>query len=178
MVRSLLLAVLVLAATEARAADDGEFVEPAPEKTDDGQRTLFDTDGGAGVGGWGGPVAKIGPIQRQWALLAGGRGGWVIGETFFLGGGGYGLVNDLDIVRLHPSATRPSGAIDLGYGGGIVGLVLGSDQPRSAERRRAGSPAPLQIRAVLIRALSAPPGRARSGGQERQSTTVPSDHRQ
>ncbi len=43
-------------------------------------------------GGYGGPVVKFSQIAGELGLLVGGQGGWVIGQTFTLGGGGYGLV--------------------------------------------------------------------------------------
>ncbi len=69
-------------------------------------------------GGYGGPVIKIGAINSQGALFLGGCGGWIIDHTFVIGGGGYGLVNDI----------RSAGnRIDLGYGGLLLEYIMGSD---------------------------------------------------
>ena len=46
-------------------------------------------------GGFGGPVIKYTQIKGEPAVLVGGRGGWIINHTFIIGGGGYGLVNDI-----------------------------------------------------------------------------------
>lgn len=67
--------------------------------------------GGIESGGFGGPVLRFTDIGGQFAVLFGGRGGWIINRTFILGGGGYGLVNDVRI-----DATLP-GRVDFGYGG-------------------------------------------------------------
>lgn len=46
--------------------------------------------------GFGGPVVKATRIHDQGALMVGGRGGWIINHTLAIGGGGYGVVNDVD----------------------------------------------------------------------------------
>ena len=42
-------------------------------------------------GGYGGPVLKVTQINGDTGLMVGGRGGWIINDTFCLGAGGYGL---------------------------------------------------------------------------------------
>ena len=55
--------------------------------------------GRSSFGGFGGPVVKVSPVVDGTGVFVGGRGGWIInarpGHTFVLGGGGYGLVNDI-----------------------------------------------------------------------------------
>ena len=46
-------------------------------------------------GGFGAPVVKMTSMMDEFAVLLGGRGGWILNRTFVLGGGGYGLVNDV-----------------------------------------------------------------------------------
>jgi len=48
-------------------------------------------------GGYGGPVVKFMSLGGNMAVLSGGRGGWIINHTFVIGGGGYGLLNDISI---------------------------------------------------------------------------------
>ncbi|OGU66848.1 MAG: hypothetical protein A3C56_12565 [Ignavibacteria bacterium RIFCSPHIGHO2_02_FULL_56_12] len=47
-------------------------------------------------GGFGGPVLKASTVNGSPALFVGGRGGWIINHSFILGGGGYGLVANVD----------------------------------------------------------------------------------
>ena len=47
-------------------------------------------------GGYGGPVLKVGQINGETKIFMGGQGGWIINNTFVLGGGGWGLVSDQD----------------------------------------------------------------------------------
>ncbi len=65
-------------------------------------------------GGFGGPVVKITPLRGKTGVLVGGRGGWIINHTFIIGGGGYGLVSDIEA-----ATTGPSGEpfLNFGYGG-------------------------------------------------------------
>jgi hypothetical protein len=77
-------------------------------------------------GGFGGPAVKVTTINGEGAVMIGGRGGWIINHTFVLGGGGYGLVNDI-------SATVPDAAdgfryVDLGYGGLDLEYITTSDR--------------------------------------------------
>lgn len=65
-------------------------------------------------GGFGGPVLKIGPVNGKTGVFVGGRGGWIINHSFIIGGGGYGLVND--VAALVPSSSGET-LIGFGYGG-------------------------------------------------------------
>lgn len=69
-------------------------------------------------GGFGGPSLKIAPIKDNAGYFLGGYGGWLINHTFMIGGGGYGLVNEI---------KAPMPGIDgatLYYEMGYAGLVL------------------------------------------------------
>lgn len=65
-------------------------------------------------GGFGGPVLKGGQVNGTPALFVGGRGGWIINHSLILGGGGYGLVNNID--ALVPSLYGDR-RLEFGYGG-------------------------------------------------------------
>lgn len=71
---------------------------------------------GVGHGGFGGPVVKFTELDNTFAVLVGGRGGWIINESFVLGGGGYGLVNQQSFENV-PSASGNPGRLTMGYGG-------------------------------------------------------------
>jgi hypothetical protein len=62
-------------------------------------------------GGFGAPVVKFSSFADEFAVFAGGRGGWIINHTVVLGGGGYGLANAIDS---DGSGVRD---IEFGYGG-------------------------------------------------------------
>lgn len=63
-------------------------------------------------GGFGGPVVKFSEVLSEFAVFAGGRGGWIINHTFVIGAGGYGLAND---IRLGDSIVGRD--VEFGYGG-------------------------------------------------------------
>lgn len=65
--------------------------------------------------GFGGPVAKISEVRNELALFAGGRGGWLIDQTFVLGGAGYGLTTGVE-TGLIDAEDRPVD-LTMGYGG-------------------------------------------------------------
>lgn len=46
-------------------------------------------------GGFGGPVVKFSQIDKEFAVFVGGYGGWLINHTFMIGGGGFGLANQI-----------------------------------------------------------------------------------
>ncbi len=72
-------------------------------------------------GGFGGPDWKVTKIYGDTGLMAGGKGAWIIDHKMFIGGGGYGLVNDIPA----PVADR---FLNFGYGGVVVGGIIGSDK--------------------------------------------------
>ena len=65
--------------------------------------------------GFGGPVMKMSEVNNEFAVFVGGRGGWLIDQTFVLGGGGYGLVTDVE-TGLVDDRDEPVD-LSLGYGG-------------------------------------------------------------
>lgn len=76
-------------------------------------------------GGFGGPVIKYTQVNGEPAVLVGGRGGWIINHTFVIGGGGYGLVNDINANNI-VFGTQPY--INFGYGGVELEYIVHSDQ--------------------------------------------------
>lgn len=71
------------------------------------EETLF--SGKLESGGFGGPVVKMTQFIDKSGILVGGRGGWIINHAFVIGGGGYGLVNEI-------TASNDS-LLSFGYGG-------------------------------------------------------------
>ncbi len=76
-------------------------------------------------GGFGGPVIKYTQIKNEPAVLVGGRGGWIINHTFIIGGGGYGLANQIESDYI-TDYSKPY--IDFGYGGFELEYIIQSDQ--------------------------------------------------
>jgi hypothetical protein len=74
-------------------------------------------------GGFGGPVLKVTSINGENAVMVGGRGGWIINHTFVLGGGGYGLVTEVN-AKTTDSLRQ---YIQLGYGGLEIEYITASD---------------------------------------------------
>ncbi len=74
------------------------------------ERTLI--DGPVESGGFGGPVIKFSEVRNQFAVLVGGRGGWILNHTFVIGAAGYGLASD---IRL--DSRFPGRDVEFGYGG-------------------------------------------------------------
>lgn len=87
------------------------------------QQTLF--SGKVEHGGYGGPVVKFSQVNGKFGVLVGGHGGWIINHTLVIGGGGYGLTNDVEANALGPSNKK---YIDFGYGGFEVEWVMNSDK--------------------------------------------------
>ncbi len=66
-------------------------------------------------GGFGAPVVKFTNIHDKFAVLVGGRGGWIINHQLIIGGGGYGLVqNNIDRRVVGPYEST---FLTTGYGG-------------------------------------------------------------
>ncbi len=80
-------------------------------------------------GGFGGPVVKYTNIKGEPAVLVGGRGGWIINHTFIIGGGGYGLVNNINannpFVNYYLDVWP---YINFGYGGLELEYIIQSDK--------------------------------------------------
>ena len=80
-------------------------------------------------GGFGGPVVKFSQVSNKFAVFAGGYGGWLINHSFLIGGGGYGLVNNIDA---SPAAQAYFGTTEdlrtqFGYGGLILEYIGAPD---------------------------------------------------
>lgn len=77
-------------------------------------------------GGYGAPELKFSNVNIKNSLLMGGKGGWIIGHRFVLGGGGYGLVTN----NTFPYTENVGGVdsvrdyrIDMGYGGLLLEYI-------------------------------------------------------
>jgi hypothetical protein len=70
-------------------------------------------------GGYGGPVLKVMSLGGNLGILFGGRGGWIINHTFVIGGGGYGLANDI---------TIDGNDLQMDYGGFEIEYIWRSDR--------------------------------------------------
>ncbi len=80
-------------------------------------------------GGFGAPVVKYTQIKGEPAVLVGGRGGWIINHSFIIGGGGYGLVNNIDANIPQPDCFWGGGPyLNFGYGGLELEYIINSDQ--------------------------------------------------
>lgn len=88
------------------------------------EETLLDMDE-IEHGGYGAVVVKFASMNNQFALLVGGRGGWIINHAFSLGFAGYGLVNDIPSYVVGPFGER---YMDFGYGGLDLEYVFNSDR--------------------------------------------------
>ena len=72
MTRNILIAFAILTIPVATAAQNAQ--------------TLMGSD--IRHGGFGGPVVKFTEIDGQFGVLVGGRGGWIINDSFVIGAGG------------------------------------------------------------------------------------------
>jgi hypothetical protein len=90
------------------------------------EQTLF--AGEVEHGGYGAPVIKFTQIHKEFGVLVGGQGGWIINHGFGIGGGGWGLVTE------HEPPAYPKGddegPLDLamGYGGVILSYYARPDR--------------------------------------------------
>jgi len=76
-------------------------------------------------GGFGGPVIKYGSVNGEGGILVGDRGGWIINHTFIVGGGGYGLTNNVKAKIPAPSGHK---FLNFGYGGLELEYIARSDK--------------------------------------------------
>ncbi len=76
-------------------------------------------------GGFGGPVIKFTSINKHFGVLVGGQGGWIINHTFVIGGGGYGLVNNVKTDHLFLDQRE---LLNFGYGGVELHYIGNSDK--------------------------------------------------
>ena len=78
------------------------------------EETLLSGDLTHGV--MGGPVVKFSQVNGENSVLVGGRGGWIINHSFVIGGGGYGLVNDIKVPNVYDENGVQANLV-FGYGG-------------------------------------------------------------
>lgn len=76
-------------------------------------------------GGFGGPVIKFTQLNDEFGLMVGGRGGWIINRVFVIGGGGYGLTNDIEVKNINSDSAQ---CLDLGYGGLELEYIAASNK--------------------------------------------------
>ena len=76
-------------------------------------------------GGFGGPVVKFSQIDSRFALLVGGYGGWLINHSFMIGGGGFGLANNIRGSRAAQiyCGTGDNLRLQFGYGGFMLEYI-------------------------------------------------------
>lgn len=91
--------------------------------------TIFGSDFSSG--GYGAPEIKVGPVNGETSLFLGGRGGWIIGHKFVIGGFGYGMTTNNTFME--DPADKPSNVgddstrtikVDMGYGGVMLEYIL------------------------------------------------------
>ncbi|UCD37860.1 MAG: hypothetical protein JSW54_13735 [Fidelibacterota bacterium] len=86
------------------------------------EQTLF--TGRIDHGGFGGPILQLTQIDDQTGVLIGGHGGWIINHVVYVGGGGVGLANEIEV----SSAADSLPYLNLGYGGLELGVILASNK--------------------------------------------------
>jgi len=107
------------------------------------EKTLIGDLGEIEHGGFGGPMVKFTQIDGEFGVLTGGRGGWIIDHRFVLGGGGYGLANNIGIpIKTkeeietegeNPEEIETEGEnpeeqdLEMGYGGAMLEFIIASD---------------------------------------------------
>ena len=74
-------------------------------------------------GGYGGPVIKFGKMSGVDAVFFGGQGGWIINHSLVIGGGGYGLTNDIKADISDPDNEL---FLNFGYGGFLLEYIINS----------------------------------------------------
>ncbi|HEX2866894.1 MAG TPA: hypothetical protein VHO03_07615 [Ignavibacteriales bacterium] len=84
------------------------------------RETVFEGD--IDNGGFGGPVVKFTQVKGNFGVIVGGYGGWLINHQFLLGGGGFGLANDIladeQVTNIFGYTERPK--LNFGYGGLVL----------------------------------------------------------
>lgn len=76
-------------------------------------------------GGYGGPVVKFSQVADKFAIFVGGYGGWLINHSFMIGGGGYGLANEIrgsQAAQLY-YGTGDNLRLQFGYGGFMMEYI-------------------------------------------------------
>lgn len=89
------------------------------------ENTLFTPGDSLTHGGFGAPVVKMSQVDGHGRLLVGGEGGWIINHGFYLGLGGYGMVEGITTDSISPEGDRQY--MQMGYGGILTGYTFQSD---------------------------------------------------
>ena len=92
------------------------------------QETLFGDFTITNSGGYLAPSVKLSAIEGDFATFFGGKGGWLINKKFMIGGGGYSLINNLEVApenRVDPNLDLH---YDMGYGGFMFEYIVNSDR--------------------------------------------------
>lgn len=95
----------------------GSAIRLAPREKED--ETLI--SGKLDFGFYGAPIIKFTKINDEFAVLCGGRGGLLINHRFLVGGGGYGLVNEIPVNNIWPNDDY---LLEFGYGGLVLEYIL------------------------------------------------------
>ncbi|MCU0648695.1 MAG: hypothetical protein MUF00_11910 [Gemmatimonadaceae bacterium] len=112
--------------------------------------------GNTSFGGFGGPTVAVGSILGETGVFVGGRGAFLIGRRFAIGGAGVGLSSEVPVARALSSRRYD---LEFGYGGvtleaitqpsklvHVTGLVLiggGAANARVRDRDRIGFQPPI-----------------------------------
>lgn len=72
----------------------------------------------SGFGEFGPNISQIDGTSK---LLVGGKGAWLVNNTFYLGLGGYGMVPGIDKTFKNVNDSVINGSLHLGYGGLVIG---------------------------------------------------------
>lgn len=75
-------------------------------------------------GGYGSPEIKYTQVGNNSGLLTGGKGGWIINHTLIIGGGCYGLVNN---IQTNTIIDGSSTYLSFEYGGLVLEYIKNSD---------------------------------------------------
>jgi hypothetical protein len=78
-------------------------------------------------GGYGGPVLMYSRVLDRDAIFFGGRGGWIVGHRFVLGGGGFGMTTRPPAPEGAPDVGEDL-RLDFGYGGVWLEYILLPDK--------------------------------------------------
>ena len=100
----------------------GALLQPSAVRAQ--EKTLV--SGGIDSGGFGAPVIKFSGVADEFGVFVGGRGGWIINSTFVIGGGGYGLANDIRFPMGQDDG--PHRRLEFGYGGAELEFIAMSDE--------------------------------------------------
>jgi hypothetical protein len=71
--------------------------------------------------GFGGAVLKLSQFKNQLAFMTGGRGAATLNKRYTIGGGGYGIFNNIRIKSISPDTSR---YFKMGYGGPEIGYIF------------------------------------------------------